>query len=1089
MVAVLSALSSAACSTASEPQGLEYDGGSASSGGHEPNPDSCEGPREGCPCPEEGVALDCGKVTETHDDYVTCSTGSRTCTDGFWGACVGERITLKQTGSAGSPRAQSLGAPEPCPEGFDVCDPYCNLTSDTPGTFDPGPGFSNDPDGLTLIATGVGNCSSLTLTPSATALTVTDFSPLTASPNTVVTFSLSASPPGCTTPPFDTTWTLDKLDRALVTGTNNTNGRLTLAVPIAGSLRVTAYAIGLSASADISVKVNVLEAPTSSGAAAPNQPATSAQINAFGAWNAPNPGTTSSTAIWLYPYEQTYFPLALPAPVIQWWYSTSSGSGRAAKVSLRYPTGAGPTDADFNYSLIVGESNVVSQSAGVSANNYDPQVVLPELAWRYFERTARGNDADILIQRRRGSRLERESRRSIHFVDAQLKGTVYYNSYTSPQGGNTGAVLSIAPGATSPTLAVQPSGRCTVCHTINTQGTRLIANGRRPWGGVWFNNSQLFDLTTSSPSPTVLEQYNAALGIDTENVPGNRYTFGAPWGDGSLYMTHGGRGSGSGGGVGDANWRSPPDYSGLYRTSNPNSELSVTNWPSNMLAVTPKFSPDGTKLAFGYWGGNSLPKSPSGSLSPDSGGDRLAVVDFSCSSPPCTSSSSGWRVTNARDMTPSVSSGVNRTTGTLKVAWPTFAPSGNVVFYQRQYRSSRSSSGGGVLNWNWSPSDINTVAGALAEIWMSDVPANANTAAKPTRLLALNGLNSDGSSSYLPEDNDRISSPGSYHRSSGSGTSFTINQADWCSNTGTANNVLDYRLNYLPAANPTEAGGHTWVVFTSRRMYGNVAFDDPWDAEPGFSCNSGNPPAKKLWVAAIDANPTPGVDPSHPAFYLPGQELEAGNSDGYWVNSLCASVGASCESNDDCCGGTGSAPTTQCKVVSASTVPPARQCQNLSECSSEGQACSTSADCCAGLTCPDGGGACLRVGNPVFEPQVFEREYVAVCPDATLPKWRFFEWQATIPSGTSIDFSVQTKDQAADSYVPVVPLAIGSATSSTPGGSWHRGPNTVDEVLDDASLVSRHYLLVTMTFNPDAGGNEAPTLNAWRQIYDCVWAE
>jgi hypothetical protein len=158
-------------------------------------------------------------------------------------------------------------------------------------------------------------------------------------------------------------------------------------------------------------------------------------------------------------------------------------------------------EADFNYSLIVTESNVVSQSAGVAANVLDPQVVLGELPWDYFEETARGEDVDLIVQRRRGGTLEEESRRVVHFVDAQLKGTVYYQSYTSPQGGNTGAVLSIAPGATTPTLAVQPSGGCTVCHSINLDGTRLIANGVRPSGGVTFNNSQRFDLTSGCASP------------------------------------------------------------------------------------------------------------------------------------------------------------------------------------------------------------------------------------------------------------------------------------------------------------------------------------------------------------------------------------------------------------------------------------------------------------------------------------------------------------------------------------------------------------------------------------------------------------
>ena len=40
---------------------------------------------------------------------------------------------------------------------------------------------------------------------------------------------------------------------------------------------------------------------------------------------------------------------------------------------------------------------------------------------------------------------------------------------------------------------------------------------------------------------------------------------------------------------------------------------------------------------------------------------------------------------------------------------------------------------------------------------------------------------------------------------------------------------------------------------------------------------------KKLWVAAIDLNAPAGTDPRHPAFYLPAQELLAGNARGFWV--------------------------------------------------------------------------------------------------------------------------------------------------------------------------------------------------------------
>jgi hypothetical protein len=1004
---------------------------------------------------------------------------------------------LKQKPRSSGVRPQALGSPAECPAGFDPCDPYCNVTTDTPGGLDLPDEFVETPDGLTIIETGVANCTSLELVASTQQLSVTQFSPLTVSPSGPVTFTLTASPSGCATSPFSTLWTVDKPDRALITGSTDEDAELTLAVPLGGPLRVTAFAMGLSTSVVLGVKVNVLESRTT---VSPNaQVSSSARYTAFGAWNSPAAGSGTAGVRWLYPYADTFLPLGLPAPIIQYWYTNTGGSETSAalsdrdvKVSLRYPvnTSSNPSSgsySDFNYSIIVRESNVVSQTAGLSLDSRDPQVVIPEAAWRYFERTARGAYADILIQRRRGTTLEPESRRRIFFVDGQLKGTVYYNSYSSPQGGATGAILAIEPGATSPRLAVQPSGKCTVCHSVNLSGTALITNGYRPDGNDWFNQSRRYNITNTAtfPSPPVLQSYTPSSEIEG-GVPGNRYTFGAPWVDGSLYMTHGGcspaatNGNCSNTTDGDRNWRAPRQYSRLYRVTDATNPLTVTNWPTNALAVTPRFSPDGTKLAFGFWGGNNI-----GSLASVAAGTRLAVVNFTCSSPPCSSGSSGWSVSNARDVTPAVASGTNATTGTLKVAWPTFTPAGDAVVYQRQYRTSRSGSGsGGILGGAWSPSDVNTVAGALAELWISNVPASGS--GTPTRLLALNGLASNGTA-YLPEDDRPLSAFAStYHQSEGA--SFTIRQGDNCGNTGTATGVYDYRLNYLPSMAPTEAGGYSWVVFTSRRMYGSVARDTPWEAKSNVSCYSGSPSTKKLWVAAIDRNWTPGSDPSHPAFYLPGQELTAGNSNGYWVNTQCAAVGASCVTNDDCCGGTGADATTQCKVVSATTVPPVRQCENRSSCSAAGQECATSDDCCPGLSCPTGGGLCLQVPSLIFEQQTLQREYVAECPDDTSVEWRFFEWQATVPLGTYIEFSAQTKQNEADEYEPDGPVWIGEASVTTPGTTWHRGPQTVHQFLEDASpdLTSRTYLRVTISFNPDSNGAVAPTLRSWRQFYDCV---
>jgi hypothetical protein len=117
------------------------------------------------------------------------------------------------------------------------------------------------------------------------------------------------------------------------------------------------------------------------------------------------------------------------------------------------------------------------------------------------------------------------------------------------------------------------------------------------------------------------------------------------------------------------------------------------------------------------------------------------------------------------------------------------------------------------------------------------------------------------------------------------------------------NHATDWTLQYEPTVNPVASGGYAWVVFTSRRLYGNVATQDPFLSDPRNYNQALSATTKKLWVAAIDLNAMPGTDPSHPAFYLPGQELLACNSRGYWVVDPCEPNGDSCLTGDQCCSG------------------------------------------------------------------------------------------------------------------------------------------------------------------------------------------
>src|SRR5271155_263609 len=50
---------------------------------------TCSPGKQDCACTTPGQTVDCGKVVTNAGDYVTCSMGTSTCTNGTWGACKG----------------------------------------------------------------------------------------------------------------------------------------------------------------------------------------------------------------------------------------------------------------------------------------------------------------------------------------------------------------------------------------------------------------------------------------------------------------------------------------------------------------------------------------------------------------------------------------------------------------------------------------------------------------------------------------------------------------------------------------------------------------------------------------------------------------------------------------------------------------------------------------------------------------------------------------------------------------------------------------------------------------------------------------
>jgi hypothetical protein len=134
------------------------------------------------------------------------------------------------------------------------------------------------------------------------------------------------------------------------------------------------------------------------------------------------------------------------------------------------------------------------------------------------------------------------------------------------------------------------------------------------------------------------------------------------------------------------------------------------------------------------------------------------------------------------------------------------------------------------------------------------------------------------------------------------------------------NGSQDEGLDFYPSVAPVASGGYFWVFFTSRRAFGNLNDLGPGDVG-----------SKAIWVSAIDIGAAAGVDPSHPAFYLPGQELGSGNFRPTAVLAPCKDDVTSCEIGYECCGG--KCTSGKCNGV-------------LSVCSGEGEYCDPTTLCC-----------------------------------------------------------------------------------------------------------------------------------------------
>jgi hypothetical protein len=1001
------------CGPQQNPDGLGNPSGRLDASGG----DYCATPNVGCPCGDAGASVACGSVEQWSAGYVTCSEGTRSCGgDGTWGDCVGTRITTKAL-STGGIEAQGLNGSAMCVG--DPCDPACNAFTDDPSGLDAGfdaPLTITDA-GVTLTGhpVSLSTCTGLQITPNtspAKDLVVTTMAP---SPNTVA-YTASLVPPSCYpgTPTF--LWSINQYGIAQV----SSSGQLTLAVPIAGPITVSAYAGTLSASVVCNVTVNVVDT-----SAAPT-----------GYSNTQFPATTGAadTLSVLYPYPATVFPLGLPSPLVQWSASTTAS---AVKVTLRFPTTGTPI---FSWSEIVPEL----QTAPTPTLTAQPRATIPQSVWQDFQQTVvdnsgtLGGDATFAIQRYVGGTLKAEVPTTIHFANGQLKGNVFYNSYGTnlvQNFGNTlngaafgAATLQVAANGTTPTVVVgynDPTlsgAGCRVCHNAAAGGTRLLSNSYFSNGTSGSGDeATTFLYDTTQATPALIQSSQTLIGSFGNNVD----TYAALSPDGTYLMTSAG----------------PASAGGVSQLQTAAGATISSNIPASLYAATPAFSPDAAHVAFNFNGGNAHPLS---TLSGD--GISLAMMDFA---PPATFS-------NFRKL---------YTPTELYSVWPTFLPPGqNGIVFQnevtangRDWAGTRSTCDG--------TGTCNNI-GATGEIWW----VSTGTTPVATKLSNLNG------GSYMP----RSAGGANYHGTSAQNSTY-----------------YEEVYNYEPAALPVTIGGYSWVAFTSRRLYGNVATINPYWSDPRFQDLRTQPTTKKIWIAAISTNPTAGTDPSFPAFYLPGQELLAGNSRAYFTLAACEIAGAPtaanlCTSNLDCCGGSATPATAVCQLDPPPLAnPPTSHCvaTTTSSCIANGASCTSDAQCCSfasGARC--GSGTCTQT-PPIdtYTPAPFVTSYDAVCGMGQAPAWRFFYWESDTPAGTSIAFTAQTSTDGV-TWGAKVPIGTAAAPPIiTP--TWTSGPQTVDAALRAVGQISMPYLQIAATLTPDSTDTLTPILTNWQVTYDCVDSE
>ncbi len=676
------------------------------------------------------------------------------------------------------------------------------------------------------------------------------------------------------------------------------------------------------------------------------------------------------------------------------------------------------------------------QSAPTPTQPAQPRAFIPQKVWVAFENAAKGGNADIVVQRIVGGTLRKPNPPvNLHFATDQLKGTVYYQSYGTNLAHNLGGALVTTGGTKN-------FGAATLAIKQGASAPVLIAGDD--------NNCRVCHSVASSGSALVTQSsnngdadswyYNLSNLAQTDVGPSSGgagyYAFAAISPDGTYLFSNSG------------------PLSGAYSTNNStlytlpgHAAIGSSGLPA-FGGRTPAFSPDANHIAFQWY---------SGTVGGVGTGDGVSLgeIDFN----PASKAFSNFR----KLATPGANLGGTggQTVGGGTIYYPYFLPGSTAVVWNLETVYNGRDPGGTRSQCDATGTCNNE--GAHAELWWTDVATK-----KSARLDNANGKG------YLP-----LHSTYSGEVSSGGFSS------------------ADPTFNYEPTVLPQVSGGYAWMVFTSRRRYGNIATINPFWSDPRFQYIDQKPTTKKLWVAAINPNAAPGTDASYPAFYIEGQELLAGNARGYWVLDPCKPAGPPtaanlCTDTLDCCPATGSNPPVTCSL----DAPPAqtKHCisQSTSGCVADGSSCTADIDCCGYPNSLCAQGTCKVPVLPLtYNQSSFTSDYAApACGPGQTAVWVDIGMKAKFPTSGGTYPAIKVYAQtgtSASALQPATPVLV--ATMQGPpvdqSTAWTNYSLLAPFNMVGTNLTFEPFLRLTFELDPTADSLAPPSLVEWRARFDC----